>query len=351
MAKIFFDVARFFILGNMLDKDTIVYGLIGRKLGHSFSARYFNDKFRKERIDCNYRLFEMADLYVEFPKLLKTLQELRGLNVTIPYKKEMLSLITTLTPEAESIGAVNTIRIERGADNILLHGHNTDASGFSEAIRPLIRNRKAALVLGQGGAAKAVIYALKKIGISITKVSRKSGPDTINYDDLTPRVMELHDIIVNCTPLGMWPDTSDCPDIPYYLINSSYLCFDLVYNPESTEFMRRCAAHGAEVSNGLRMLYNQADESYRFWNTVEYNVPDFKGDFSRVNKSLFLSREVVVNHNNMKDNYWLSYIEILTDESDNIVTVKVYPYEKEEPSAEYSDTPIVVTLGAPLQLH
>ncbi len=246
------------------------YGLIGRKLGHSFSAKYFNEKFAREGIDARYELFEIpsiegvSDLLSEHPELV-------GLNVTIPYKRDILPYCTTLTESASEIGAVNTVKIERLPGGMALHGHNTDAPGFAAAIEPMLGGvlkepSPRALVLGQGGASLAVIYALRKMGIGVTKVSRHASEGVITYADLTPEVMAAHLVIVNCTPLGMWPETDACADIPYDCVSELHVCFDLVYNPEETEFMKRCAAKGAKVSNGLQMLHNQADLAWEFWN-------------------------------------------------------------------------------------
>ena len=244
------------------------YGLIGRKLGHSFSAGYFNEKFRREKTNAIYELFEIPSME-GISNLIYKYPDLVGLNITIPYKRDIIPFCFTLTESARQIGAVNTVRISRSKDGkVLLHGHNTDAPGFTKAIAPFVVGRKRALVLGCGGASLAVIFALKELGVEVTSVSRTSKPGVITYDMLTPEVMEAHGIIVNCTPLGMWPDIEGCADIPYECVTPMHVCFDLVYNPDVTEFMRRCAAHGATVSNGLQMLYNQADLAWNFWNNI-----------------------------------------------------------------------------------
>lgn len=242
-----------------------LYGLIGKKLGHSFSARYFNERFEKQHIDARYELFEISSIE-GISNLITSHPELRGLNVTIPYKQEVLPYLAELTPTASAIGAVNCIRIVRDGENNRLIGHNTDAGGFKDAISPLIGNRRKALLLGLGGASKAVMYALKTLDIEVQGVSRTPRDGVISYSDLTESLMSEFDIIVNSTPLGMWPCIDSCPDIPYEYVNDGYLCFDLVYNPEETEFMKRCSQRGAKVSNGLQMLYNQADLAYKFWN-------------------------------------------------------------------------------------
>lgn len=242
----------------------VTYGLIGRKLGHSFSAKYFNEKFKREKIDAEYKLFEIPSIE-GISNIITSCPTLRGLNVTIPYKQEVIHLLHHLTDAADEIGAVNTIRIHRDGSDIRLTGHNTDAGGFQAAIKPMIGNRKKALVLGQGGASKAIIYSLKNLGISVTKVSRTPKHDTITYHDITKDIIEEHEIIVNCTPLGMWPDIDSAPTIPYQFVGNRHLCFDIVYNPEVTKFMRLCRDKGAIVSNGLKMLYEQAELAYEFW--------------------------------------------------------------------------------------
>lgn len=260
-----------------------IYGLIGWKLGHSFSAKYFNEKFERENIDAHYELFEIPSIE-GISNIICKYPELRGLNVTIPYKRDILPYCDTLTESAREIGAVNTVRIER-CDNgdVRLHGHNTDAPGFWEAIRPMLTgllkydnnpdgNKAAecgynakALVLGQGGASLAVIYALRKAGTDVVKVSRKPAKGVITYAEISEQLIKECRIIVNCTPLGMWPNVEECVDIPYEYLGPGHICFDLVYNPETTEFMKRCAAAGASVSNGLQMLHNQAELAWKFW--------------------------------------------------------------------------------------
>lgn len=242
------------------------YGLIGKKLGHSFSASYFNTKFKKEGIDAIYELFEIPSVE-GVSTLINKYPDLIGLNVTIPYKKEILPFLNEITEVARNIGAVNCIKIDRSGDKIRLEGTNSDAPGFRDAIKPMIKpGMDKALVLGQGGASLAVIYALKGLGIEVTKVSRHASEGVITYKDIDEEIMRSHRIIINCTPLGMYPNVDDAPAIPYQFIDNNYLCFDLVYNPEVTKFMRLSADHGAVVSNGLQMLYNQAELAWKFWN-------------------------------------------------------------------------------------
>lgn len=324
--------------------ENIKYGLIGKKLGHSFSPQYFNTKFQHENIPSQYYLFEIPHIERIIP-LIRENPDLRGLNITIPYKQEVIPLLSHLSPTAEAIGAVNTIRIERGDhEEIFLFGHNTDAVGFLEAIRPLLGDRRHALMLGLGGASKAVEYALNDLGVSVTKVSRRSAPGVLTYDCLSAEVMQSHDIIVNCTPLGMWPETDKCPDIPYDLIDSRYLCFDLIYNPETTKFMQLCSMQGAEVSNGLAMLHNQADAAYSFWNTREFKIENFSESMIAGRRSI-MSREIFVEYEGMTTCYFLSIAEISLNIAGEIIKIIIEPFEKEKCNVEYIDSPVTLHLG------
>lgn len=243
------------------------FGLIGKKLSHSFSKRYFTDKFERLQLEAVYELFELEAIG-EFPKLLAQEKELVGLNVTIPYKSAVIPFLDRLSEEAKQVGAVNTIVIDKQGKTT---GHNTDVHGFKLALENLMagEQRDKALVLGTGGAAKAVCYALRQyFGIQdIILVSRSNSP--LPYPMLTyPQAKEisLHNyLIVNTTPLGMYPDTASFPDLDYGHIDSSNLIMDLVYNPETTSFMSKCAAQEAKVQNGLLMLYAQAEEAFRIW--------------------------------------------------------------------------------------
>lgn len=247
-----------------------VYGLIGFPLGHSFSCKFFNDKFAAENIDAEYINFELPDIgdlmevFAEYPTL-------SGLNVTIPYKEQVIPYLNNLDEEAAAVGAVNVIKIvrtEKDEDDFTLCGYNTDVEGFRLSIEPLLTPlRKKALVLGTGGASKAVVHALRTLDVEPQLVSRSRRHGVITYADLTPEVMADHKVIVNTTPLGMYPHTDECPDIPYELLTPEHLCYDLVYNPDVTTFMRRAQEHGAEVKNGLEMLLLQAFASWRVWNS------------------------------------------------------------------------------------
>lgn len=318
----------------------IEYGLIGKKLGHSFSANYFNPKFESEGIPAHYYLFEIDNIN-ELPKLLSTHPCLRGLNVTIPYKEKVLPYLDSLTSTAKEIGAVNAIKIERISEKTVLLGHNTDAVGFEEAILPILGCRHHALVLGTGGASKAIIYSLRKLGVEVDIVSRRhSLPECFTYDELNEEVMRAHDIIVNCTPLGMWPKIDECPPIPYHLIDNRYLCFDLVYNPEETLFMKLAASQGAVVRNGLLMLINQAVAGYRFWNSVDF-VSD-KYNPSQESSYIFkriMSRRIEVSFSGKNPQYYfLSIANIWYNSANEIVKLHIEPYEKEVPGVIYIDT-------------
>lgn len=240
-----------------------MYGLIGNPLGHSFSADFFNAKFRKEGINEKYELFPLAEIG-RLPALLESHPELEGLNVTIPYKEAVIPYLTALSGDAREIGAVNVIKISDNGKT--LTGYNSDAIGFRDTITPLIKPyMRKALVLGTGGASRAVAYVLRGLGLQVTKVSRHPGAGELSYDALSPAVMETSHVIVNTTPLGMWPDTDRMPPVPYHLLTPGHLCYDLVYNPEVTKFMELAAKQGATVKNGLDMLHGQALAAWRIW--------------------------------------------------------------------------------------
>ncbi|RYY39435.1 MAG: shikimate dehydrogenase [Chitinophagaceae bacterium] len=238
------------------------FGLIGRTLKHSFSKGYFTDKFLQEqRSDCVYELYEL-DTIGAFPLLVAANPDLAGLNVTIPYKKEIIPFLDSLDPHAEAIGAVNTIRFENGK----LEGYNTDWIGFRNALEPLLGGRSVhALVLGTGGAAAAVRYALGQMSIPLQSVSRQRTNENISYEDLDARVLKAHQLIVQTTPLGTWPDVDGLPLLPYEALTPDHLLFDLVYNPEVTEFLRKGQERGATIRNGYEMLVGQAEAAWEIW--------------------------------------------------------------------------------------
>ncbi len=242
------------------------YGLIGFPLGHSFSMSFFNEKFKSENIDAEYLNFEIPTIDA-FPEVVSTNLNLRGLNVTIPYKEKVISYLDYISPEARAIGAVNVIKVEHKGKKNILKGYNSDVIGFTQSIEPLLeRFHKKALILGTGGAAKAIAYGLKKLGLEVLYVSRYERPGTIQYVQVTPAVIEEYNVIVNCTPCGMFPHTEECPLLPYEAMNTKTLLYDLIYNPDQTLFMKKGAAYGATTKNGLEMLLLQAFASWDFWN-------------------------------------------------------------------------------------
>ena len=245
------------------------YGLIGYPLGHSFSVGYFNEKFSNEHINAKYINFEIPSIE-DFAEVIESNPELRGLNVTIPYKEQVIPYLDSLSPEANAIGAVNAIRITRKGDKTHLKGFNSDVIGFTRSIEPLLeRHHKKALILGTGGASKAVDYGLRSLGIETKFVSRTKRPGFFTYEEITPEIIKDYNIIVNCTPLGMYPNTDVCPTLPYEAMDSHNLLYDLLYNPDETLFMQKGKEHGAITKNGLEMLLLQAFASWEFWNGKE----------------------------------------------------------------------------------
>ena len=242
------------------------YGLIGYPLVHSFSISYFNEKFKNENIDAVYENYEIPSID-QFPEILDTNPDLRGLNVTIPYKEKVIEYLDGLSPEAREIGAVNVIKVIRKGKKITLKGYNSDVIGFTRSIEPLLEpNHKKALILGTGGASKAVDFGLKSLKMETLKVSRSDKPGTIRYDQITPEMMKEWKVIVNCTPCGMYPHSDECPNLPYEAMDSHTLLYDLIYNPDETMFMAKGKEHGAIVKNGLEMLLLQAFASWEIWN-------------------------------------------------------------------------------------
>ena len=246
------------------------YGLIGYPLGHSFSISYFNQKFADEGINAKYENYEIASID-ELTEILDSTPELRGLNVTIPYKEKVIPFLDSISPEARAIGAVIVIRVTHEKNKTILKGFNSDVIGFTQSIEPMIDKKwhKKALILGTGGASKAICYGLKSLGIEPVFVSRYERPDTIQYEKVTPEVVKEYNVIVNCTPLGMYPNTDVCPKLPYEAMDNHTILYDLIYNPDQTLFMRKGAEYGAEVKNGLEMLLLQAFASWEFWHGKE----------------------------------------------------------------------------------
>ena len=245
------------------------YGLIGFPLGHSFSVSFFNEKFANEGINARYINFEIPNIE-DLPEILASTPELKGLNVTIPYKQKVISYIDELSPEARAIGAVNVIRITRKGKNVTLKGFNSDVIGFTRSIEPMLENfHKKALILGTGGASRAIEYGLKSLGLETLFVSRAKKSGCITYEEVTPELIKEYNVIVNCTPLGMYPKADSCPDLPYEAMDSHNILYDLIYNPDETLFMKKGAEHGATTKNGLEMLLLQAFASWDFWNGEE----------------------------------------------------------------------------------
>jgi len=243
------------------------FGLIGYPLTHSFSKKYYDAKMEREHISgIDYQLYALPNIEA-FAELLKNEPLLAGVNVTIPYKVAVLPFVDHLSPEAAAIGAVNCIRIERLADKApVLTGYNTDVFGFLESLKPLLRPRqRRALVLGSGGAAKAVMYALGLLGVDYTVVSRNASPGQLSYEQVDAPVLADHRVIINTTPLGTYPAVDSCPPLPYTHLGTQHLLYDLVYNPPETEFLRRGQAQGAATKNGLEMLELQAERNWEIW--------------------------------------------------------------------------------------
>ena len=232
------------------------FGIIGFPLLHSFSAKYFNEKFATEKIEAEYSMYPMKELTNE--RMNDLLNSLDGMNVTMPYKQAIIPYLEQLDETAEAVGAVNVVHKRVG--------YNTDCIGFMESIRPLLgANDHKALVLGTGGASKAVYYGLRKLGVSPTLVSRTPEEGMLGYDQLTEELMNEFTVIVNCTPLGMTPEENTYPAIPYEWISARHLLFDCVYNPEETLFLQKGKAQGARIKNGMEMLFGQAKAAWSIW--------------------------------------------------------------------------------------
>lgn len=254
----------------MLSEPAKLYGLIGEHLTHSFSLTYFNQKFEAENIDARYVNFEIPDIG-DIMEIFAEHPNLAGLNVTIPYKEQVIPYLDDIDETAKRIGAVNVIKIKWDeSGNPRLKGFNSDVIGFTDSILPMLgENRGKALILGTGGAAKAIYVGLVNIGIEPVFVSRNPKEGMLSYEELTEEIISDHHIIVNTTPLGMYPNVDTCPPIPYQFLTEEHICYDLIYNPDQTLFMKQSQKNGAKVKNGLEMLLLQAFESYRIWeNTV-----------------------------------------------------------------------------------
>lgn len=242
------------------------FGLIGYPLEHSFSPSYFSEKFKKNNIDATYHLFPLKNIE-EFPQLLNENPELEGLNVTIPYKETVLTYLDEVSESAKEIKAVNTIKISRSHSKTTLKGFNTDIFGLKQSLLQFIKsNDIKALILGAGGAAKAVAWVLKNEGITYSLVSRNKNRGNLTYDDLTGKIIENHKLIINTTPLGMKPNIHQYPPLPYQDLTPGHYCLDLIYNPAKTVFLRKAEQMGASIKNGHEMLVLQAEKSWEIWN-------------------------------------------------------------------------------------
>ncbi|MCE3259046.1 MAG: Shikimate dehydrogenase [Bacteroidetes bacterium] len=241
-----------------------LFGLVGKTLSHSSSRNYFEKKFSQLGLsDHSYENFELSNIS-EFPALIKSHPQLKGLNVTIPYKEAVLPFMDELTPEAKEIGAVNCVQFK----NEKLVGHNTDHYGFKQSIKPFLEpQHERAIILGTGGSSKAVAYALESVGVEVYFVSSsKKGSKLFSYEQLNDYIFEGFKLIVNATPLGMFPDVHACPPIPYQFLTEQHLCVDLIYNPAETLFLEKSKKYGAVTMNGLSMLKLQAEKSWEIWN-------------------------------------------------------------------------------------
>ena len=247
--------------------ESRTFGLIGYPLSHSFSKKFFSEKFEKEQISgCTYELFPIENA----ESILSLINEnplLCGLNVTIPHKLAVMPFIEELDNAAAEIGAVNCIHISQKENGVSLKGYNTDAYGFAESLKPLLeKQHQKALIFGDGGAAKAVKYVLKQLGIPYQVVVRKHSPNTLHYDEVTKGILDECKLLINTTPLGMSPNLESSPPIPYQYLTNQHLAYDLVYNPEETVFLSKAKEQGAKIKNGLEMLYLQAERSWYIWN-------------------------------------------------------------------------------------
>lgn len=240
------------------------FGLIGKDISYSFSKKYFTEKFSKELFDdCTYENFDIPTIE-EFPNVLKENPDLKGLNVTIPYKEAIIPFLDTMSDKAFRIGAVNVIRFTKKGN---LKGYNSDWYGFKKSLEPLLQpHHKKALILGTGGASKAVAFALDKLGIFYTFVSREATENAIDYNRINVTTFDNFQIIINCTPLGTSPNTKEFPPIPYEFFTEKHIAFDLIYNPEETQFLKKAKKKGAVTKNGYEMLVFQAEKAWTIWN-------------------------------------------------------------------------------------
>ena len=248
------------------------YGIIGNPLCHSLSPNFFNERFTQKNIRSEYLKFEIESI-AEFPNIIKEHPMLVGLNVTIPYKQAVIPYLDELDEHAKAMGAVNVVKVETREDGSkYLKGYNSDWYGFTESFKPLINEtHKNALILGTGGASKAIAYSLELLDITYKFVSRKPIENGLTYDDLTEEVMNAHTIIINTSPVGTFPNVKECPNIPYHCITRNHVVYDLIYNPIETMFLRQAETCGAAIQNGWKMFVNQALKSYEIWEGVMWS--------------------------------------------------------------------------------
>ena len=244
-------------------KENKIYGLIGKNIDYSFSKNFFSKKFKNENINYKYLNFDIQNIS-EFKSVISD-KKISGLNVTIPYKEDVIKYIDEISSDAKSIGAVNTIKIS----NNKLTGHNTDHIGFTKSIEKIdeFKNIESALILGSGGASKAIQFALDNMNIKYTIVSRSNSIKCINYNQVSEKIIKNHKLIINCTPLGTFPDIEKCPEIDYRFLSPFNILYDLVYNPEKSSFLNKGVKAGCKIKNGLEMLEIQAIESWKIWNS------------------------------------------------------------------------------------
>jgi shikimate dehydrogenase len=242
------------------------FGLIGYPLGHSFSKKYFSEKFTREKIEeCSYDNYPLTTIG-QLPDLI-IYEDIAGLNVTIPYKSAVLKFLDKIDIEAEAIGAVNVIKVKREKDQIVLHGFNSDITGIRDTLKPVLHHDlKNALVLGTGGSSRAVCYVLNEININYKLVSRAIKPGCLTYKEIGSEIIRNTQLIINTTPLGMYPDTDRKPELNYDLLTEKHILFDLVYNPEITSFLHTGKERGCKIVTGLKMLHSQAERSWEIWN-------------------------------------------------------------------------------------
>ena len=249
----------------MEENDNIrKFGLLGRNIEYSFSRKYFTERFKRDGFQhYSYENFDIPDI-ADFPNVIKNNRDLKGLNVTIPYKEAVIPFLDKMSPNAEKIGAVNTIKFTKKG---YLKGYNTDFYGFKKALKPLLKeHHKKALILGTGGASKGVAFALEQLDILYTFVSREANENAIDYNRINATTFDNYFIVINTTPLGTSPNVKEFPPIPYQFFTKNHIAFDLIYNPEETQFLKKAKKYGAITKNGLEMLAFQAEKSWKIWN-------------------------------------------------------------------------------------